>query len=298
MKRGVIASPVEFEYHFSGVGMSTSLSHEMLRYYLLYWDELVIPDNNLVSVGGAHLEELAALDFVYKPFVRHTGEFRDHEFADAILQGQFDLASLLHKDPNVDWVLHQSNSERLAAPNSNKAKQNLLKIKLTDLLPVPAEDVPFNDLVEFRHRRVDEFKHLHELLDDLYLQVLSSPDQALSEKKALTELTSLIDDLDKVTKERFGFLNKLSIEPSYNFKVKDIANYPLITSAADAFMTYLENGAFDNTNTLTATTLGLAIGVVSNIGISIKPDNKVEGINNKPRLSYLAQASKAGLIGL
>lgn len=298
LKKGVIASPIEFEYKMVGFRVRTGLSQEMLRYYLLYWDEIVVPDDALLGVGGFDLKQLESLDCVYRPLIKHKGHFSGHEIADAVLQGQYELARLLHKDPNVDWVLHQSNSDRLAGLQKDTIEQNALKLRLSNLLPVPTADVPFHDLVNFRQRRYDEFSQLHALLDELYLQVLSSPDQPLSEKKVTLELRQLVDDLDKLTKERFGLLNKISIEPSYDLKVKDLINYPLITNALSSFNTFLENGGVTDYNSLAATSLGLAIGVASNINIKISLTKKPKGCNDKPRLSFIADAAKEGLIAL
>lgn len=298
MKKGVVASPVDFKYHMVGLGLNSALTEEMLRYYLLYWDEIVIPDNNLISVGGDLLAQVEHLDNVYRPFIRHSGRYHDHAIADAILCGQFEMAELLHKDPSVDWVIHQSNMERLVSPNTGVVEQNALKIRLSDILPVPSKSTPFVDLIQFRERRLDEFKQLHVLLDDLYLQVLSSPDQPLSEKRAISELTDLINDLDSLTKERFGFINKVSIEPSYDFKVKDVLKAPLWTNAFDSFQTFLATGGVSDTSPFSATVIGLAIGVLSNIGVKLAPTKKPTGIDSKARLSYLSLAAKEGFIGL
>lgn len=298
MKKGVIASPVEFKYHMVGFEINSVLTEEMLRYYLLYWDEILIPDNNLISVGGDLLAQVEQLDNVHRPFIRHDGQYRDHAIGDAILRGQFEFASLLHKDPNVDWVIHQSNMDRLVSPNTGVIEQNALKIRLSDILPVPSESTPLVDLIEFRDRRLDEFRQLHVLLDDLYLQVLSSPDQPLSEKRAISELTDLINDLDSLTKERFGFINKISIEPTYDFKVKDALKAPLWTNAFDSFQTFLATGGVSDTNPFSATAIGLAIGVLSNIGVKLAPTKKPKGIDSKARLSYLSLAAKEGFIRL
>lgn len=51
MERGVIALPMNIQYNMTGLSFSSKLTPEMVRYYMLYWDKMIVPDNNLISFG-------------------------------------------------------------------------------------------------------------------------------------------------------------------------------------------------------------------------------------------------------
>ena len=56
--------------------MERSLSAEELRYYILYWDEVVIPGNNLVYIGVPEEEELISCGAISRPRVAFQGAFQ------------------------------------------------------------------------------------------------------------------------------------------------------------------------------------------------------------------------------
>ncbi len=60
MDRGVIASPGIITPLSQGFRMERSISPEELRYYVMYWDKVVIPRNNLVYIGVPEEEDLIA----------------------------------------------------------------------------------------------------------------------------------------------------------------------------------------------------------------------------------------------
>ena len=58
MRRGIIAPPGKIQIRQEGFQMNGSLTPEEIRYYLMYWDKVVIPDNNLIHIGFPEEEEL------------------------------------------------------------------------------------------------------------------------------------------------------------------------------------------------------------------------------------------------
>ena len=293
MKRGVIATPAEFEFSLTGFNIKSTLSRETLAYYLLYWDEIVIPDHNLISVSSEMLDQLCSLGCVYRPFIKHRGSFFGNEIAANILREQSQLASLMHKDPHVDWVLHQTNSHTLATVDKEFEDNSSLRLKLTNLLPLPNQEVPFEELLEFKVRYADEFREFHALLDGLYLEILDSPDRVLSERVAMQRLKSLVDDLEQITSNQFGVLKKFDIEASYNLS----GNKLIGGATGGSVIEMLSSLTSASTPELfTSALLGSALGAVSGFNIKVTRTKKPTQVNDKARLSFLARASDIGLI--
>ena len=51
MKRGIIAAPGVLNSWSGGFELERMLDLDEMRYYALYWDEVVIPNNNIISLG-------------------------------------------------------------------------------------------------------------------------------------------------------------------------------------------------------------------------------------------------------
>ena len=67
MKRGVIAAPGIIRRLPTGFSIERSISPEEMRFYLLYWDHVVIPANNLVYISVPEEEELLACGAIERP---------------------------------------------------------------------------------------------------------------------------------------------------------------------------------------------------------------------------------------
>jgi len=75
MDRGVIASPGSINRLPKGFQMERSLSIDELRYYILYWDKVVIPGNNLVYIGLPEEELLIESGALERPQIGFSGRF-------------------------------------------------------------------------------------------------------------------------------------------------------------------------------------------------------------------------------
>ena len=70
MDRGVIAAPGIIRPLERGFVMERSISKEELRYYILYWDKVVIPGNNMVYIAVPEEAELIAAQAIVRPRVQ------------------------------------------------------------------------------------------------------------------------------------------------------------------------------------------------------------------------------------
>ncbi|ATD09747.1 DUF6236 family protein [Pseudoalteromonas piscicida] len=305
MERGVIAAPMSFKFHMVGFSVGSAITPEMIRYYLLYWDKLIVPDNNLVSFGIPDEQDLLGSGKLYRPRSQLVGSFHDQQIARAIIEEQCKIAEMFYKDSTTDWVLHQHNAEQIFLTEKTSSFKNTLRINLANALPVPTADVNINDILEFKERRSSELKALHEALDGIYVEILNSPDESLAGKMTVSNLSDSINNLDRVSKERFGFFNKFSVEPQYSLNFKDIINYSagggLMGLGAKVAPTIAAAG--QTVDILTgytvpvATLVGTAAGFLSGLKVDIKPTKSPIHEDNK-HLSYLVKASEIGVVSL
>lgn len=277
MNRGIIAPPGKITIKQGGFQMKGGLTPEEIRYYLMYWDKVIIPDNNLISIGIPGEEELIKCGAIWRPRVKFQGAF---DAAQAMLGCQAIIAEQMLKDKSTDWVIHQIGQEATALDNFSHT-QNVIRVDLSNVLPAPHGDVPIHDVLDFKERRKTELAALHETLDDIYLEILSSPDNELAAKKCTSRFEDSIKDLDKVSKEKFKRVGRFDLSAELNLNGKDIVN----GAASGAVLDFFSNGF----TMPIATTIG-AIG--SAIKISAKSTKSLTSAKERTKLSYLSSAHK------
>ena len=284
MERGVIASPGIINRLPKGFQMERSLSINELRYYILYWDKVVIPGNNLVYIGLPEEEQLIKSGAVERPSVGFTGRFEGDQVTNAILSCQSVVAQELVKDKTTDWVIHQL-GEECQFPNEFNQRRNIIRVDLASSLPVPTGDVNIYELLEFKEKRKDELYSLHAHLDDLYERVLSSVDQDLASKRAISDLAKSIADLDCVTNERFDKTGKFDLSAELNLSGKDIS----VGAASGALIDFFATG-------MTLPIATIAGALISTIKVQSKATNTFQPANKNSKLAFLANAKKEVLV--
>jgi hypothetical protein len=159
MKRGVIGSPGIIRRLADGFTMERSISAEELRFYILYWDHVAIPGNNLVYIGVPDEEELIRCGAISRPRVQYGGSFSGGQVTDAILACQCIVATEFSKSADVDWVLHQFGGDILLPPSMSK-ETDVFRLAVASVLPVPPADVPVEEVLEFKERKKADLKAL------------------------------------------------------------------------------------------------------------------------------------------
>ena len=264
--------------------MERSLSIDELRYYILYWDKVVIPGNNLVYIGLPEEEQLIESGALERPKVGFSGRFEGDQVTNAILSCQSLVAQELVKDKTTDWVVHQLGGE-CKFPNGFNQRRNIIRVDLASSLPVPTGDVNIYELLEFKEQRKDELYSLHAHLDDLYEQVLSSADQDLASKRAVSDLAKSISDLDSVTNERFSKTGKFDLSAELNLSGKDIS----VGAASGAIIDFFASG-------MTLPIATIAGALISTIKVQSKATNTFQPASHNSKLAFLASAKREVLV--
>jgi hypothetical protein len=168
MKRGVIASPAIIEIQGNGFTVKRNISPQELRYYLLYWDQVVIPGTNLIYIAIPEEEVLVETGIITRPRVRFSGSFDGSDIANSFAWSQSVVAQqLIAEDKTTDWVIHQIGNN-IVLPSDYKQDSQTIRVDLINALPVPTASVAIPDIIEFKERRSDELTALHHCLDEIY----------------------------------------------------------------------------------------------------------------------------------
>jgi hypothetical protein len=288
MKRGIIASSGKAErIDKEGVSFKGILNKEDLNYYTLYFDEIVIPTNNIIHFGLPQENELISLNILKRPQIQISQwtSIQGEGSFDIFLESQLIIAKkLISEKSDTDWTLHQIGDSTIIMDGYNK-DFNSIKVRLQECLPVPTENVSFEQILNFKLKRNDELLALHTSIDELYIEILKSPDSNFSSKKCISELNLSIQNLEKSSNETFKHLNKYDLTTELNINAKDIA---LALGGGVVFDFY--------TNGLTIPIATIIAGLGSLINIKASNSRSFEPAENKLKLSYLANAKKSELI--
>jgi hypothetical protein len=283
LERGVIASPGLINRLPQGFQMERSLSAEELRYYILYWDKVVIPGNNLVYIGLPDEELLIESGAIERPRIGFNGRFEGDQVTNAILACQSIVAKELVKDKHTDCVIHQLGDE-CSFQNEYSQRRNIIRVDLASILPTPSPDVNIYELLEFKENRKDELKNLHSQLDSFYETVLCAPDPDLASKKAVSELADAISNLDKVTSEKFKKSRKFDLSAELNLSGKDIS----VGAASGALIDFFATG-------MTLPLATVAGAVLSTFKVTSKATNTFQPASENSKLAYLSRAKEDGV---
>lgn len=286
LKRGIIAASNAIYKVPQGFIIGQAPSLNKLRYYSLYWDKVVIPkfdfipdelqvpqEEGFISAGILVRPETETLPF---------GEPRKEAWVGLMLRSQSQTAKNLMQEKDTDWVMQQEGFN-LTFDEEHTVERNTLRIDLAGCLPVPLGKVDVYDILEFKENRRDELLALHNFLDELYQQVLLSPDQSLASKKAMSNILESIDNLNKVTQERFKIFTRENLSSLFNLYGAEIGKGVVL----DAVATHFTGVAFP-------------IATVSNvinasIKVSVQKTAIFKPASENLKLAYLSSAQKKGL---
>lgn len=284
MDRGIIASPGIITPLPQGFKIERSISSEELRYYIMYWDKVVIPGNNLVYIGLPEEENLISCGALERPRISFQGSYQGDQITSAMLACQSIVASNLVNDKSTDWVIHQIGSSAIY-PEEYNQQRNIIRVDLANALPVPNAETPINEILEFKERRSSELKDLHDSLDEFYEQILTAPDPELASKKSVSRLQESILNLNVVSNERFKRTRKFDFSAELNLSGKDIS----VGASSGALFDFLATGY----TIPIATIIG---AIASTINIKSKSTNTFMPASENTKLAYLSRANEEGVI--
>jgi len=196
-KKGlVISSPVSIDVGANSLISRGGLDPKELRSWLLYWDELAWPTSNLISFGGEKDESfLISAKVLTRPRIFIPGGPVAQTVFDTYINCYLDLS---FKEPGV-WALSQGEKSLLIKhPSGQFVENGGITLELLRALPTPAEDVPLNEILEFKERRRNELLAFRAYTDKLVQEIQNSPEPTDEMKRVLKDVDAACADLLKL----------------------------------------------------------------------------------------------------
>jgi hypothetical protein len=195
MKKGIVISP-KFQPLPNGIKFDGDIDASDLRKYLLYWDEIVLAENNIVVIRSNDFNYLVSAGVAKKERIIFTGSFKIDSGL-MIVSQQAAWAQREQAEPGV-WSIAQSSYLPYFVDGVNKS---VIEFELYNVPPIPSEDVPLNDILEFKQRRKDELLAFRVHLDELYQSVLSAENTQSAKNAALIKINIALSAINKTLEE-------------------------------------------------------------------------------------------------
>ena len=198
---------------------SSGLDAQELRHWLLFWDELAWPTSNLIHIEGGQdetfLEEIGVLS---RPRMQMSGTF-----AGSTMMSEPHLAAFKYLDDKVPgkWCLatgeRSFNWEQMPLADASAAVFELYRA-----IPVPNNDVPLAEVLEFKLRRRDEIKRLRAEIDLYASSVLAAADPYAVLRDKAADIERACADLLRVSHEWKYPVRLTDLKASIEFKPGDV----------------------------------------------------------------------------
>jgi hypothetical protein len=278
LERGIVVPT--HNYLFNGsVKVSPEINASDLRRYLLYWDKIDIPKNNLMStVLSNDCEFLASEGVLQRTHIEYPVEKQKFDATRELRETQFKVLRENQKRKDQRWSM-ANNGYSIGLPRNDRTKNDSLRLDLSNVLPVPTNDVPLADILGFKDRHEDELQALRIEIDSMYDAFMSSGDveSALDTQKA--KLTRAVSDINKAVNSKW--YSKIMSSVTIKFDVRNAVIGGSAASLANAPL------AID------PVILGAIGALVSSIKVSLTPSSTSSSFPQMNRdYSYLYSLGK------
>ena len=266
----IISNPMKIDFVKNSISSVGGLDPSELRFSLLYWDKFVFPGSNVFSSGGGDDEQfLISAGVLQKPIYTFLGGSIASIVFDTYIRAFTDLEN---REPGV-WSLSQG-EKSLFINNStaNLIDDSGLSLELIRAIPVPAADVPLNEILEFKEKRKDELMMFRAHIDQLVLEIQTSPARTDAFNRIAQEVDAACADLLKVGHEWQWPVHFSNFKATFNLDL-------------DKFLNAAKAGweLFDSYGSIVQTSAAAVSGLVSTI--NVKPDISLRSIK-KPRSAF------------
>ena len=262
----VVSSPVNLD------GPSFSLQggfdSQELRHWLLFWDELAWPTSNLIHVeGGPDEKFLEEAGVLTRPRVHLAGTFAGSSIVSEPHLGVF--KRLDEAEPGK-WSLatgeRSFNWTQMPLTDTNAAV-----LELHRAIPVPNQDVPLAEVLEFKQRRRDEVKRLRAEIDVYVAAVHAAGEPRFVLNAKAADIERACADLLRVGHEWKYPVRLTDLKASIEFKPGEVILAAIEVGALGHFA--LDMG-----------TVGALLGGI--LGVTLKSGLKLSGsLQKSERLS-------------
>jgi hypothetical protein len=222
----VISKPMALTYYPGGevgpsgrikthtLGIFPSFDAQRLRSQLLFWDKLVHPISLVLDIGSDNAEENFLISA--KVLTRQAPRPIANKGALAHIEGQLSVFFDLDKKEPATWSLARDPVIEDFLPAKYTEPMAGALLKLYDCIPVPDQDVPLEEILNFKEKRRSELVALRHHLDQLYQRIAGANETELSLKTETESLDAAITDELKVARESRLKWKLGSLEAKFN----------------------------------------------------------------------------------
>lgn len=171
-----------------------------LRLWALYWDQVLLPKNNLLSEGNPYeFGDLVSAgialnrDFMPPPGQMSAGIW--NTYLQARAWGEDEIGG--------NWSLALG-PEAIDASFPPVPENRTLFVRLVNAVPVPNGETPIGRVITFRDQCAAEREAFMVSIEEMYLDVIGSPDRPMAERVAFQRLQKSIDDQLHVSRSSFN----------------------------------------------------------------------------------------------
>lgn len=201
MERGIIITPnYSILNNGHGLQMNGSVEPINLRNYLLFWDKIDYPTNNMIHIGGGHDVDFLIQEGIAKSTAVQFRELRGVQNGFLPLATQMAAYEENNKVENEEWSIAQP-TDQLIVPQQYAKTQGCLEFELYNAIQIPTGDVPLPEVIDFKNKRLPELLALRDAMDSIVDTVVASQDIPKRKNKAINKLHRDLNDFNRVMKE-------------------------------------------------------------------------------------------------
>lgn len=195
----VISCPIKIDGATLTI-VSSELDRQELRVASLLWDRLVWPTSRAIYIaGGPDADYLQQNGLLFRPEYTFNGDI-----AQGMAMTQITAFRELESREPGSWALAQGERSFMLLTGMADQDRGTL-VELHRAVPVPDQDVPLEEVLEFKLRRADDLAALRAELDQCYLLIDSAEDKALAELTQFKKVDAACADMVKLSRETFPF---------------------------------------------------------------------------------------------
>lgn len=176
------------------------LSIDSVNSSVLYFDKFACPTNNLIHIAIHGEETLIREGILLRPRAVAQGAIGSEDIYAIMARARAEQFNELERQNPGFWAFADGSPEDLTSTDSFNTGRTAL-ISLMSALPLPAEDRPIDDILEFKLKRLSELNRLRHAVDEMYIRISESNDPEFVVRHQVGEIDKACTDATKAAKE-------------------------------------------------------------------------------------------------
>lgn len=228
----IVSSPIQVGA-FRLTVAEAGLDLQEIRFALLFWDKFDFPVGTTVQIGCCDIADyLASCGLLNRTEI----DIQGGEIADIVRRTYVEaFHKLSEAEPGV-WSISTGPQSIVFLDGDLEPARGVI-FKLHQAIPVPNQDVPLADILEFKAKRRSELLALRYHMEQLYQKVVAQPDATQSLNTEMIGLGLAINDYLRASRGLGWLFRLVDLDASLNIRdaaIAAAAAYSLSQSIAAA----------------------------------------------------------------